>query len=95
MLALAVQHPLKAPQGAHDALPPALASIADPVDATLSVLPNMAAELAQLVYLLLSNESVPRWMVEGDKMRLRREDMDWIDLSGRLAEDTSEPAVRE
>jgi hypothetical protein len=64
-----------------------LAQQTDPVEAMLLIDPSMAKELAEQRLLQLFNGKdaggEPKWMTEGDKMGLRRQGIDWIDLTGR------------
>ncbi|RSH93484.1 hypothetical protein EHS25_007840 [Saitozyma podzolica] len=64
-----------------------LAQQTDPVEAMLLIDPSMAKELAEPRLLQLFNGKdaggEPKWMTEGDKMGLRRQGIDWIDLTGR------------
>lgn len=53
----------------------------DPVDALVSLRPEMAAELAQPRLLHLSGEAKPQWMTEGDKLRLRRARQKFMDIT--------------
>lgn len=64
-----------------------LAERTDPVEAMLLINPSTAKELAEPRLLQLFNgkdaEGETKWMTEGDKMGLRRQGIDWIDLTGR------------
>ncbi len=61
-----------------------LSQYEDPVEAMLSLHPSLEAELAEPRLLqIMDKEGETRWMTEGDKMRLRRAGVDFIDLTGR------------
>jgi hypothetical protein len=64
-----------------------LAEETDPVEAMLLIDPSMATKLAEpkLLQLFNGKDAVgeTKWMTEGDKMGLRRQGIDWIDLTGR------------
>jgi leucyl aminopeptidase len=74
------------PKGPHShavdpAILAALEAHPDPVDAYLSLKPEAAAELAAPRLLHVAGEEAPRWMTEGDKMRLRRERKKFTDIT--------------
>lgn len=70
------------PQHAVDpAILAALEAHADPVDAFVSLHPEAAAELAEPRLLHVAGEKEPRWMTEGDKMRLRRRGSKFADIT--------------
>jgi leucyl aminopeptidase len=53
----------------------------DPVDALVSLRPDLAAELAQPRLLHVIGEQKSKWMTEGDKLRLRRRKRKFIDIT--------------
>jgi len=84
--AAAEQHVLKPPPQRHQhavdpAILRALEAHADPVDALLSLRPSLAAEMAEPRLLHVSGDAAPRWMTEGDKLRLRRQRRNFADVT--------------
>ncbi|KAK3381062.1 hypothetical protein B0H63DRAFT_474830 [Podospora didyma] len=65
----------------HETVLEALKKHADPVDALVFLHPEMAADLAQPRLLKVSGEPEPRWMTEGDKLRLRRQRKKFMDIT--------------
>ncbi|KAG8162487.1 hypothetical protein KVR01_008252 [Diaporthe batatas] len=59
----------------------ALAANPDPVDALISLRPEMAAQLSESRLIHVLGEDKPRWMKEGDKLRLRRERKKFMDIT--------------
>lgn len=59
----------------------ALEAHADPVDALVYLRPHLAAELAEPRLLHIAGEPSPAWMTEGDKMRLRRRNKKFVDIT--------------
>lgn len=59
----------------------ALKAHPDPVEALLSLQPDIAAELAQPRLLHLLGQQEPEWMTEGDKLRLRRRGKKFVDIT--------------
>lgn len=59
----------------------ALAAHPDPVDAMISLQPEMVAQLAESRLIHVLGEKKPRWMKEGDKLRLRRDRKKFIDIT--------------
>ncbi|TRX90946.1 hypothetical protein FHL15_008151 [Xylaria flabelliformis] len=59
----------------------ALKAYPDPVDALLSLRPELADELAEPRLLHVFGRDTPQWMTEGDKLRLRREGHKFKDLT--------------
>src|SRR4051794_7984232 len=55
-----------------EAILTALKTYSDPVDALISLQPEAAGELAQPRLLHVFGDKKPKWMTEGDKLRLRR-----------------------
>ena len=56
----------------------------DPVDAMLALDPSLASQLAEPRFLqVMEGDETSSWMTEGDKMRLRRRNLDFIDWTGR------------
>jgi bacterial leucyl aminopeptidase len=53
----------------------------DPVDALISLNPEVATELSQPRLLHVVGEVKPKWMTEGDKLRLRRDRKKFIDIT--------------
>jgi leucyl aminopeptidase len=53
----------------------------DPVDALLSLQPDLAAELALPRLLHIVGEREPEWLTEGDKLRLRRHGKKFVDIT--------------
>lgn len=84
------QAPLRSPsqQGdngvPHEVDPAILAALkqhADPVDALVSLHPEMATKMAEKRLLRIAGDAEPRWMTEGDKMRLRRKRTKFTDVT--------------
>lgn len=79
------QQVLGAPSSIHtvdDAILTALDKNSDPVDALLFLHPEQADALAEPRLLrVFGDEGEPRWMTEGDKMRLRREGKGFMDVT--------------
>lgn len=78
------QHVLTQPRPHHDVDPAILAALEahdDPVDAFVFLQPESEAELAQPRLLHVSGEEEPRWMTEGDKLRLRRRGRKFADIT--------------
>lgn len=75
----------------HDTVLGALDSNDDPVDAMLSIHPELASDLAEPRLLHVFGQSKPEWMTEGDKMRLRRQGKKFMDITDHqgLYEDNS------
>lgn len=65
----------------------ALEQFEDPVDAMLALDPAQAYSLAERRYLEVfdgpERSGRTRWLTEGDKLRLRRANIDFIDWTGR------------
>ncbi|KAI0858068.1 peptidase family M28 [Xylaria cubensis] len=59
----------------------ALKAHPDPVDALVSLRPELADELAEPRLLHVFGRDTPQWMTEGDKLRLRREGHKFKDLT--------------
>lgn len=59
----------------------ALAAHHDPVDAMISLRPEMAAQLAESRLIHVLGEDKPRWMKEGDKLRLRQNRKKFMDIT--------------
>jgi bacterial leucyl aminopeptidase len=55
----------------------------DPVDVMIAMNPASAETLGEPRLLDLLNAQAPRWLTEGDKLRLKRKGLDFIDLTGR------------
>jgi bacterial leucyl aminopeptidase len=55
---------------------------ADPVSAYLALYPHAAEELAEPRLLHIFGEEEPEWMTMGDKMRLRRKSIKYMDVTG-------------
>ena len=53
----------------------------DPVEALLALQPELYDALSEPRLLDVLGESTPKWMTEGDKLRLRREGKDFVDLT--------------
>ncbi|CZT01302.1 hypothetical protein WAI453_006844 [Rhynchosporium graminicola] len=53
----------------------------DPVAALLSLQPELEADLAARRLLHVSGEKKPEWMTEGDKLRLRRQEKKFVDIT--------------
>ncbi|KAI0192843.1 peptidase [Astrocystis sublimbata] len=66
---------------ADDAILAALVAHPDPVDALVSLRPELADELAEPRLLHVFGHDAPQWMTEGDKLRLRREGRKFKDIT--------------
>lgn len=66
---------------ADDTILAALAAYPDPVDAMISLQPEMAAQLAESRLIHVFGEDKPRWMKEGDKLRLRQNRKKFMDIT--------------
>lgn len=64
-----------------DAILAALDAHPDPVDALISLRPELADELAEPRLLHVVGNDTPRWMTEGDKLRLRRKGQKFKDIT--------------
>lgn len=64
-----------------DTILAALNTHSDPVDALVSIQPDLAAELAEPRLIHVFGEPKPAWMTEGDKLRLRREHKKFMDIT--------------
>lgn len=64
-----------------DSILAALAANPDPVDALISLRPEMAAQLAESRLIHVLGEDKPRWMKEGDKLRLRQNRKKFMDIT--------------
>lgn len=59
----------------------ALKTHPDPVTALLLLQPELAADLAQPRLLQTFGDEEPKWMTEGDKLRLRRQGKKFVDIT--------------
>lgn len=59
----------------------ALKKHSDPVDAFISLHPEMASQLAQPRLLRVFGEPTAKWMTEGDKLRLKRKGKKFADIT--------------
>lgn len=59
----------------------ALKAHPDPVDALVSLHPELAEKLAEPRLILVAGQLEPEWMTEGDKLRLRREKKKFRDIT--------------
>ncbi|KAI3399146.1 hypothetical protein diail_7725 [Diaporthe ilicicola] len=59
----------------------ALKAYSDPVDAMISLQPEMAAQLEESRLIHVLGEDKPRWMKEGDKLRLRQNGKKFMDIT--------------
>ena len=59
----------------------ALEAYTDPVDAFVALRPDAARTLAEPRLLHVRGEERPRWMTEGDKLRLRRRHQKFMDIT--------------
>jgi leucyl aminopeptidase len=78
------QHVLTAPHHHHvvdTAILAALDRHPDPVDAYLWLHPEASEKLAEPRLLRVAGEAEPRWLTEGDKMRLRRQHKKFVDVT--------------
>ncbi|KAK5626741.1 hypothetical protein RRF57_002456 [Xylaria bambusicola] len=64
-----------------DAVLTALDTYPDPVDALVSLRPELAQELAEPRLLHVFGHDTPQWMTEGDKLRLRRKGHGFKDIT--------------
>lgn len=64
-----------------DTILAALAAYPDPVDAMIALRPEMAAQLAESRLIHVFGEDKPRWMKEGDKLRLRQKRKKFMDIT--------------
>ncbi|OHE97708.1 peptidase family M28 [Colletotrichum orchidophilum] len=64
-----------------DAIAVALQKHADPVDALVSLQPELADTMAQPRLIHVSGEKMAEWMTEGDKLRLRRKGRKFRDIT--------------
>lgn len=64
-----------------DSILAALAAHSDPVDALLSIQPELAAQLAERRLIHVFGEAEAEWMTEGDKLRLRRQGKKFRDIT--------------
>ncbi|KAI1154180.1 hypothetical protein F4825DRAFT_412834 [Nemania diffusa] len=77
-----VSAPVSAPvHTVDDAILAALAAHPDPVDALVSLRPELADELASPRRLHVLGHDAPQWMTEGDKLRLRRKGLKFKDIT--------------
>ncbi|TGJ79443.1 hypothetical protein E0Z10_g9319 [Xylaria hypoxylon] len=65
----------------YDAILAALDAHSDPVDALVSLRPELADELAEPRLLHVFGQDTPRWRTEGDKLRLRRKGHKFKDIT--------------
>ena len=84
------QHVFAPPPGSLDTRPEHVVDVAilnalkahsDPVAALLSLHPEAAKELNQPRLLHVVGEEKPKWMTEGDKLRLRRSRKKFVDIT--------------
>lgn len=73
-----------------DAILSALSTYSDPVDALVSLRPELADELAEPRLLHVFGSKAPEWMTEGDKLRLRRQGLKFKDITDYQDEETNE-----
>lgn len=59
----------------------ALEAYDDPIDALVSLQPELAAQMAERRLIQVFGESAPEWMTEGDKLRLRRQHKKFMDIT--------------
>lgn len=64
-----------------DTILAALNAHSDPVDALISLQPELAAQLAERRLLHVFGQAEPQWMTEGDKLHLRREGKQFMDIT--------------
>lgn len=64
-----------------DSILAALSAHSDPVDALISLQPELAAELAERRLIHVFGEPEPVWMTEGDKLHLRRDRKKFMDIT--------------
>ncbi|KFA81199.1 hypothetical protein S40288_07515 [Stachybotrys chartarum IBT 40288] len=75
------QRVLNVPSRFDPAMLAAIKAYPDPVDAFISLRPEAADELAEPRLLRVAGEREPRWLTEGDKMRLRRQGKKFTDIT--------------
>lgn len=79
------QHVLGAPTPKHHSVDPvilaALDAHEDPVDALIAITPDVADQLATPRLLHVFGEKEPRWLTEGEKLRLRRNGKKFKDIT--------------
>jgi leucyl aminopeptidase len=68
---------------AHSSILSAIDAYPDPVDALLSLRPDLALSLSTPRLLDVAGQDGAVWMTEGDKLRLKREGRFFIDITGR------------
>lgn len=73
-----------------DAILSALSAYPDPVDALVSLRPELADELAEPRLLHVFGNKTPEWMTEGDKLRLRRQGLKFKDITDYQDDDTED-----
>lgn len=64
-----------------EAILAALDAHSDPIDALVSLQPELAAQLAEPRLIHVFGEAAPEWMTEGDKLRLRRQHKKFMDIT--------------
>lgn len=64
-----------------DTILAALNAHPDPVDALISLQPELAAQLAERRLLHVFGQAEPQWMTEGDKLHLRRAGKQFMDIT--------------
>lgn len=64
-----------------DSIRAALNTHSDPVDALVSLQPELAAQLAEPRLIHVLGQPKPEWMTEGDKLRLRRQRKKFMDIT--------------
>lgn len=64
-----------------DSILNALSAHSDPVDALLSLQPELAAQMAEPRLIRVHGQAKAVWMTEGDKLRLRREMKKFMDIT--------------
>ncbi|KAI1279001.1 peptidase family M28 [Xylaria sp. FL0933] len=74
--------PVNSVHAIDDAILAALNAHDDPVDALVSLRPELADELAEPRLLHVFVHETPQWMTEGDKLRLRRQGRKFKDITG-------------
>ncbi|KAF1954059.1 peptidase family M28 [Byssothecium circinans] len=65
----------------HDSILAALKAHSDPVKALISLQPEQADKLAEARLIHIFGESKPKWMTEGDKLRLRQKRKKFRDIT--------------
>ena len=73
--------PLSSPHHVDPAILAALEAYPDPVDALLFLRPEVASELSVPRLLHIAGEDASQWLTEGDKLRLRRRGLKFIDIT--------------